>query len=120
MTARGEGENGYRRVTAVLTEQQYRWAQEVVLSGAMEGLTCSVSTVIRLALDELRQRHPASKKLEAALRAHIWRERIPDVEKLALTEPTAPARRAPRAAPSGRGGQRLDGGRKIKVLLGTM
>ena len=56
MTARAGNENDVRKVTAVLTEQQYAWAQEVVLSGAMEGLTCSVSTVIRLALEELRER----------------------------------------------------------------
>jgi DNA-binding NarL/FixJ family response regulator/Arc/MetJ-type ribon-helix-helix transcriptional regulator len=119
VTARGEGENGYRRVTAVLTDQQYRWAQEVVLSGAMEGLTCSVSTVIRLALDELRQRHPASKKLEAALRAHIWRERIPDVESLAVSEPV-PAGEVPARAPAPlRKGPRAGAARRIKVLLGV-
>jgi DNA-binding NarL/FixJ family response regulator/Arc/MetJ-type ribon-helix-helix transcriptional regulator len=80
VTARADTQDGYRKVTAVLTEQQHRWAEEVVLSGAMEGLTCSVSTVIRLALEELRERHPSPKKLEAALRAHIWRERVPEAE----------------------------------------
>jgi DNA-binding NarL/FixJ family response regulator len=77
-------------VTAVLTEQQHRWAEEVVLSGAMEGLTCSVSTVIRLALEELRERHPSPKKLEAALRAHIWRERVPEAEHVSLAAPQRP------------------------------
>src|ERR1700716_692560 len=80
MTARAGNENGVRKVTAVITDQQYTWAQEVVLSGAMEGLTCSVSTVIRLALEELRERHPSPNKLEAALRAHLWRERVPEAE----------------------------------------
>jgi DNA-binding NarL/FixJ family response regulator len=78
-------------VTAVLTEQQHRWAEEVVLSGAMEGLTCSVSTVIRLALEELRERHPSPKKLEAALRAHIWRERVPEAEHVSLPPPQRPS-----------------------------
>ena len=91
MTARADTENGYRKVTAVLTEQQHRWAEEVVLSGAMEGLTCSVSTVIRLALEELRERHPSPKKLEAALRAHIWRERVPEAEHVSLPPPQRPA-----------------------------
>jgi DNA-binding NarL/FixJ family response regulator/Arc/MetJ-type ribon-helix-helix transcriptional regulator len=91
VTARAGNENGFRKVTAVLTEQQYTWAQEVVLSGAMEGLTCSVSTVIRLALDELRQRHSSPKKLEAALRAHIWRERVPETDRLPLSRPQAVA-----------------------------
>ena len=97
MTARAGNENDVRKVTAVLTEQQYAWAQEVVLSGAMEGLTCSVSTVIRLALDELRERHSSSKKLEAALRAHIWRERVPETDRLPLSRPlrAAPARTRP-------------------------
>jgi DNA-binding NarL/FixJ family response regulator/Arc/MetJ-type ribon-helix-helix transcriptional regulator len=90
VTARADTENGYRKVTAVLTEQQHRWAEEVVLSGAMEGLTCSVSTVIRLALEELRERHPSPKKLEAALRAHIWRERVPEAEHVSLAAPQRP------------------------------
>jgi DNA-binding NarL/FixJ family response regulator len=117
VTGRAEGENGYRKVTAVLTEQQFKWAQEVVLSGAMEGLTCSVSTVIRLALDELRQRHPASKKLEAALRAHIWRERVPDADRLAISRPlrSPPARlRSPaprRPVPA------VESAPQLKVLL---
>ena len=64
MTARAGNENDVRKVTAVLTEQQYAWAQEVVLSGAMEGLTCSVSTVIRLALDRNVQRSPVDGALE--------------------------------------------------------
>jgi DNA-binding NarL/FixJ family response regulator len=41
----------------------------------MSGLNCTMSDVVRLALDELRNRHPSTKKLEAALREHVWRER---------------------------------------------
>lgn len=78
----GKTEDGYRRVTAVLSDDQYAWAQEVVLSGAMAGLSCSVSTVIRLALEELRGRHPSAKKLEAALRAHIWREGVTKLDRV--------------------------------------
>jgi DNA-binding NarL/FixJ family response regulator len=100
VTARAGDGNGFRKVTAVLTEQEYTWAQEVVLSSAMEGLTCSVSTVIRLALEELRQRHPSSKKLEAALRAHIWRERVPETDRIPLSRPQrSVSARARSAAP---------------------
>jgi DNA-binding NarL/FixJ family response regulator len=104
VTARAGDGNGFRKVTAVLTEQEYTWAQEVVLSGAMEGLTCSVSTVIRLALEELRERHSSSKKLEAALRAHIWRERVPETDRIPLARPqrSVPARARPAA--TGRSG----------------
>jgi DNA-binding NarL/FixJ family response regulator/Arc/MetJ-type ribon-helix-helix transcriptional regulator len=103
-------------VTAVLTEQQHRWAEEVVLSGAMEGLTCSVSTVIRLALEELRERHPSPKKLEAALRAHIWRERVPEAEHVSLPPPQRPA--AARSRVMGRAPDKPETAPKpVRVLL---
>lgn len=41
---------------------------------AMVGLRCSTSHVIRLALDDLRERHPFAKSLEAALRGQVWQE----------------------------------------------
>jgi DNA-binding NarL/FixJ family response regulator len=117
VTARAESENGYRRVTAVLTEQQYKWAQEVVLSGAMEGLTCSVSTVIRLALDDLRERHPASKRLEAALRAHIWRERVPETDRLPVSRPLRSAPARPRSPAPRRPGPGVGTAPRLRVLL---
>jgi DNA-binding NarL/FixJ family response regulator len=60
-------------VAAYLSGSQYEWARELAL--AMAGLDCTVSDVIGLALDELRDRHPSATKLEAALRRHLWRER---------------------------------------------
>ncbi|MBO0687155.1 MAG: response regulator transcription factor [Candidatus Dormibacteraeota bacterium] len=41
----------------------------------MNGLNCTASEVVRLALDELRDRHPSSTRLEAALRKYLWQER---------------------------------------------
>lgn len=106
-------------MTAVLTEQQYAWAQEVVLSGAMEGLTCSVSTVIRLALEELRERHSSSKKLEAALRAHIWRERVPETQRMPLSRPlraASPKTRAVAPRPTGQVAEVATGTRVLLVV----
>jgi DNA-binding NarL/FixJ family response regulator len=60
-------------IAAYLSGSQYEWARELAL--AMAGLDCTVSDVIGLALDELRDRHPSAKKLEAALRRHLWQER---------------------------------------------
>jgi DNA-binding NarL/FixJ family response regulator len=61
----------------------------------MTGLNCTVWDVIRLALDELRDRHPSAKKLEAALRQHLWRER--ERNEGHVHPPRLPARRpAPR------------------------
>ncbi|MBO0682859.1 MAG: response regulator transcription factor [Candidatus Dormibacteraeota bacterium] len=41
----------------------------------MNGLNCTASEVVRLALDELRDRHPSGTRLEAALRKYLWQER---------------------------------------------
>src|SRR5262249_31566099 len=62
----------YRRTKIVLTERQYVWTQAVV--SAMAGVRGSVSHVVRLALDDLRERHSSAKSLESALRRHVWRE----------------------------------------------
>ena len=62
----------YRRTRIVLTERQYVWTQAVV--SAMAGLRGSASHVIRLALDDLRERHSSAKSVESALRRHVWRE----------------------------------------------
>lgn len=106
-------EDGYRRVTAVLSDQQYAWAQEVVLSGAMAGLNCSVSTVVRLALDELRQRHPSAKRLEAALRAHIWREGVTKPDRLPLPPPR---REVVSGRPVGRAAERPPAARPLEKV----
>jgi DNA-binding NarL/FixJ family response regulator len=50
----------------------------------MTGLSCTISDVVRLALDELRNRYPSPKKLEAALREHVWRDRAGQVGQLQL------------------------------------
>ena len=71
----------------------------------MPGLSCTVSDVIRLALDELRSRYPSSKKLEAALREHVWRDRaeqpgqlqLPGVRLRSLSAPAPRSRRQAQA-----------------------
>ena len=68
----GAQRQSYRRTRIILTERQYVWTQAVV--SAMAGLRGSASHVIRLALDDLRERHSSAKSLESALRRHIWRE----------------------------------------------
>ena len=110
------GEEGYRRVTAVIREEQYAWAQEVVMSGAMAGLGCSVSTVIRLALEELRQHHPSAKKLEAALRAHIWREGVTRPDEVPVPAQRGRALRA-RVVGQPAGAPERQERRAIRVLL---
>ena len=75
-------------VTVLLTEQQHTWVHELV--DAMTGLRCSAAHVIRLALDDLRERHWSPKNLEAALRRQVWREleskRTPPGEDSALAD----------------------------------
>src|SRR5207237_3677092 len=88
-------------VRAYLTEAQYAWASE--LARAMPGLSCTISDVVRLALDELRSRYPSSRKLEAALREHVWRDRAAQpgqlqLPGLRLRSHSAPAPRSPRQA----------------------
>jgi DNA-binding NarL/FixJ family response regulator len=70
----------------------------------MSGLNCTMSDVVRLALDELRNRHPSTKKLEAALREHVWREREgnpehPPLPGVRLHSRPTPRSRAPRPEP---------------------
>lgn len=80
----------FRRVTALLTERQRTWTEET--AGAMTGLKCSRSHVIRLALEQLRERHSSAKGLESALRAQVWRE-------LEIARPSAAGRRSTRQVP---------------------
>jgi DNA-binding NarL/FixJ family response regulator len=84
-----------QEITARLTGPQYEWVRELAL--AMTGLNCTVSDVIRLALDELHDRHPSAKKLEAALRQHVWRERGTNGSQ--VNAPRSPARRPPPPRP---------------------
>ena len=84
-----------QEITARLTGPQYAWVRELAL--AMTGLNCTVSDVIRLALDELHDRHPSAKKLEAALRQHVWRERGTNGSQ--AHPPRSPARRQPPPRP---------------------
>jgi DNA-binding NarL/FixJ family response regulator len=81
----------HEEITAHITGPQHAWARELAL--AMAGLNCTVSDVIRLALDELRDRHPSAKKLEAALRQHVWRER--ETNGGHVHPPRLPVRRPP-------------------------
>ncbi|HEX4215819.1 MAG TPA: response regulator transcription factor [Candidatus Dormibacteraeota bacterium] len=65
----------------------------------MAGLSCTPADVIRLALDDLRDRHPSPKSLDAALRRHMWRER-----------------RSPRRPPRARAPRRVEPA-KVGVLV---
>lgn len=55
----------------------------------MTGLRCSASHVIRLALDDLRERHWSPKTLEAALRRQVWREL--EIQRIQPGEESVPA-----------------------------
>jgi len=91
VTARADTENGYRKVTAVLTEQQHRWAEEGRAERAMEGLN-----LLRV------DRHPAgaggaarapsvSKETGSGVaRAHMAGE-VPEAEHVSLPPPQRPA-----------------------------
>jgi len=117
-TAREQGE-----VTAYLTEAQYAWASE--LAQAMSGLNCTMSDVVRLALDELRSRHPSPKRLEAALREYVWRERegnavspeLPGVRLHALPAPRRRAGQAQQAAPAVQAEEAAGQAGPIRVLV---
>lgn len=93
-TPGGAQEETYRRVRVQLIEQEYVWIQAVI--SAMVGLQCSASHVIRLALDDLRERHQSARALEAALRAQIWRE----VRGTSGDGPRVPRQRRAQPAPS--------------------
>src|SRR5262249_8737806 len=69
---RGGAPGRHLAVTALLTFRQDEWVYGLI--GAMSGLRCSASHVVRLALDDLRERHWSPKNLEAALRRQVWRE----------------------------------------------
>ena len=98
-SARRDAQRGERsEVTAYLTAAQYAWVNE--LAQAMSGLNCTMSDVIRLALDDLRNRHPSTKKLEAALREHVWREREGNVG-----QPPLPGVRLHALPPAGGGAE---------------
>jgi DNA-binding NarL/FixJ family response regulator len=71
-----------------LAASEYEWARELALS--MTGLNCTVSDVIRLALGELRDRHPSPKKLEEALRRHVWQERTARSPRIRPRTPPPP------------------------------
>lgn len=90
---------GYLRVTALVTERQHAWIQGLI--GALAGLRCTPSHVIRLALDDLRDRHWSPKTLESALRKQVWREREtqrprPDDHSVPLEGVAAPSYRTTR------------------------
>ena len=71
----------------------------------MTGLNCTISDVVRLALDDLRSRHPSPKRLEAALREYVWRERegnagAPQPPGLRLRALPPPRSRGPQPDPA--------------------
>jgi DNA-binding NarL/FixJ family response regulator/Arc/MetJ-type ribon-helix-helix transcriptional regulator len=112
--SRAGAADGYVRVPILLTEQQYEWAERLI--AALKGLQCSISHVIRLALDELRARHSSAKGFEATLRSQVWRELEghPELEPKRRPATIAPNRRlsaaaAPSAVPHG--------GEVIRVLI---
>ena len=65
------------------------WTQAVV--SALVGLRCTPSHVIRLALNDLRDRHSSAKSLEAALRRQVWRESDASVARASRRPPARPA-----------------------------
>jgi DNA-binding NarL/FixJ family response regulator len=97
-------DGGYRRASVLLTDQQCAWAWQVAERRSLKGLNCSVSDVVRLALDELRDRYPSTKTLEAALREHVWRELGTEPRRVRPSGPAAPppalGRRRPLARPT--------------------
>jgi DNA-binding NarL/FixJ family response regulator len=97
----------------LLTDDQLLWVWSIVGAGSLKGLNCSPSDVMRLALDEMRERYPSPRGLEAALREHVWRE--------LGTNPGRALQRPPRAVrlpvPPGSAGRRREPGSVIKVLL---
>lgn len=70
--ARGHLDGDESDAIASIAGPRYGWVSE--LAAGMSGLSCTPADVVRMGLDELRDRHPSTKSLEAALRRHMWRE----------------------------------------------
>src|ERR671932_1482986 len=56
----------YKRVTVYMTEEQHAWARSVALGAMQEGLSLSVSDVVRFGLERLRAEGDGDK-LKVAL-----------------------------------------------------
>jgi len=63
----------YKRVTVYMTEEQHAWARSVALGAMQDGISLSVSDVVRFGLEQLRAEGNGDK-LQTELIAQAWRE----------------------------------------------
>jgi DNA-binding NarL/FixJ family response regulator len=102
-------------IAGLVADPRYGWARE--LAEGMPGLRCTVVDVVRMALDELRDRHPSPKRLEEALRRHMWAQRAGGVVSRRRGAAARAVRTARAAADGAAARSAASPGVRVRVLV---